>query len=66
MSGALTFVKQSKKMGLMSNLRAAPQPQHSPEYGEARELQAERKRNYEHDLKEEMAIAEANEVSGLP
>jgi hypothetical protein len=30
------------------------------------ELQTERKRSYEHDLKKEMDIAKANDVNGLP
>jgi hypothetical protein len=66
MSDALTFVKQSKKMGLMSIYEQRLNRSIHKNMEKLAELQAERKRNYEHDLKEEMDIAEANEVNGLP
>jgi hypothetical protein len=66
MSGALTFVKQSKKMGLLSIYEQRLNRSIHKNMEQLAELQAERKRNYEHDLKEEMDIAKANEVNGLP
>jgi hypothetical protein len=66
MSGALTFVKQAKKMGLLSIYEQRLNRSIHKNMDKLAELQAERKRNYEHDLKEEMAIAEANEINGLP
>jgi hypothetical protein len=66
MSGALTFVKQSKKMGLLSIYEQRLNRSIHKNMDKLAELQAERKRNYEHDLKEEVAIAEANEINGLP
>ncbi len=66
MSDALTFVKQSKKMGLMSIYEQRLNRSIHKNMEKLAELQAERKRNYEHDLKEEVAIAEASEINGLP
>ena len=66
MSGALTFVKQSKKMGLLSIYEQRLNRSIHKNMDKLAELQAERKRNYEQDLKEEVHIAKANEVNGLP
>jgi len=66
MSGALTFVKQSKKMGLLSIYEQRLNRSIHKNMDKLAELQAERKRNYEHDLNEEMDIAKANEVNGIP
>jgi hypothetical protein len=66
MSGALTFVKQSKKMGLLSIYEQRLNRSIHKNMDKLAELQAERKRNYEHDLKEEIDIAEAKEINGLP
>jgi len=66
MSDALTFVKQSKKMGLMSIYEQRLNRSIHKNIDKLAELQAQRKRTYEQDLKEEMDIAEANEVNGLP
>jgi hypothetical protein len=66
MSGALTFVKQSKKMGLMSIYEQRLNRSIHKNMDKLAELQAERKRNYEHDLEVEMNIAKANDVNGLP
>jgi hypothetical protein len=66
MSGALTFVKQSKKMGLLSIYEQRLNRGIHKNMETLAELQAERKRNYEHDLTEEVDIAEAKEINGLP
>ncbi len=66
MSGALTFVKQSKKMGLLSIYEQRLNRSIHKNMDKLAELQAERKRDYEHDLKEEVHIAEAKEINGLP
>src|ERR1700733_4749732 len=66
MSAALTFVKQSKKIGLMSIYEQRLNRSIHKNMDKLAELQAERKRNYEQDLKEEMDIAKANEINGLP
>ena len=66
MSGALTFVKQSKKMGLLSIYEQRLNRSIHKNMDKLAELQAERKRTYEQDLKEETDIAKANEVNGIP
>jgi hypothetical protein len=66
MSGALTFVKQSKKMGLMSIYEQRLNRSIHKNMDKLAELQAERIRNYEHDLEVEVCIAKANDVNGLP
>jgi hypothetical protein len=66
MSGALTFVKQSKKMGLLSIYEQRLNRSIHKNMDKLAELQAERKCNYEHDLEVEMSIAKANEVNGVP
>ena len=66
MSGALTFVKQSKKMGLLSIYEQRLNRSIHKNMEKLAELQAERKRNYEQDLKAEMDIAKANEINGVP
>lgn len=66
MSGALTFVKQSKKMGLLSIYEQRLNRGIHKNMEKLAELQAERKRNYQQDLEVEMSIAKANEINGLP
>ncbi len=66
MSDALTFVKQSKRMGLLSIYEQRLNRSIHKNMEKLAELQAERKRNYEQDLREEVAIAEAKEISVLP
>jgi hypothetical protein len=66
MSDAVTFARQSKRMGLMSIYEQRLNRSIHKNMDKLSELQAERKRNYEHDLKEEIHIAEANEINGLP
>ena len=66
MSGALTFMKQSKKMGLLSIYEQRLNRSIHKNMEKLAELQAERKRNYERDLQDEIDIAIANEVSNLP
>jgi hypothetical protein len=66
MSGALTFVKQSKKIGLLSIYEQRLNRSIHKNMDKLAELQADRKHSYEQDLKEEMDIAEANEINGLP
>ncbi len=66
MSDAVTFAKQSKRMGLLSIYEQRLNRSVHKNMDKLAELQAERKRNYEHDLKDEMDIAIANEVNGLP
>jgi len=66
MAEALTFVKHSKKMALLSVYEQRLNRSIHKNMQKLSELQAERKRIYEQDLKEEVAIAEANEVNGLP
>jgi hypothetical protein len=66
MSGALTFVKQSKKMGLLSIYEQRLNRSIHKNMDKLADLQAERKHNYEQDLEVERSIATANEVNGLP
>lgn len=66
MSDAVTFAKQSKRMGLLSIYEQRLNRSVHKNMDKLAELQAERKSNYEHDLKEEIDIAEANEINGLP
>jgi hypothetical protein len=66
MSDALTFVKQSKKMGLLSIYEQRLNRSIHKNMEKLAELQTERKRSYEHDLKEEVAIAKANDINGMP
>jgi len=66
MSEALTFVKQSKQMGLMSIYEQRLNRSIHKNRDKLAAHQTERKRNYEHGLKEEMDIAKANETNGLP
>ena len=66
MSDALTFVKQSKKIGLMSIYEQRLNRSIHKNMEKLAELQAQRKHNYEQDLNDEMDIAEAREINGLP
>jgi hypothetical protein len=66
MSGALTFVKQAKKMGLLSIYEQRLNRSIHKNMDKLAELQTERKRDYEKDLEIEMSIAKANEINGLP
>ena len=65
-SQALTFVKHSQKMALLSIYEQRLNRSLHKNMEKLAQLQAERKRIYEQDLKEEMDIAKANEINGLP
>ena len=65
-SSVLTFQKQSARFALMSIYEQRLNRSIHKNMDKLAELQTERKRNYEQDLKEEMDIAQANEVNGLP
>jgi hypothetical protein len=65
MSGALTFVKQSKKMGLLSIYEQRMNRSIHQNMEKLAQLQAERRRNYDRDLAIEMDIAKANEINGI-
>jgi hypothetical protein len=65
MSGALTFTKESSRFSLMSLYEQRLNRSIHKNLATLRELQAERKRNYEHDLELEVAMARANDFNGL-
>lgn len=66
MSGALTFAKESAKFALMSVYEQRLNRSIHKNLETLRELQAERQRNYERDLGQEVTIARANDFKGLP
>jgi hypothetical protein len=65
-SEALTFVKHSKKMALLSIYEQRLNRSIHKNMEKLSELQAERKCRYEQDLKEEVDLAEASEINGIP
>ena len=65
LSDAKTFVKQSAKFALMSLYEQRMNRSLHKNLATLRELQAERKRNYQHDRNEEVTIASANKLNGL-
>jgi hypothetical protein len=66
LSGALTFEKQSAKFALLSIYEKRLNSTIHKNLDKLRELQAERKANYNHDRDEEVTIARANDFNGLP
>jgi hypothetical protein len=66
MSAALTFAKESSRFTLMSVYEQRINRAIHKNLATLRELQAERRRNYRHDLDEEVTIARANDINGLP
>ena len=66
MSAALTFAKESSRFALMSIYEQRLNRSIHKNLATLRELQAERRRNYEHDLDEEVTIARGNDINGLP
>ena len=66
MSGALTFAKESGKFALMSIYEQRMNRSIHKNLATLRELQAERISNYEQDRHEEVTIARANDMKGLP
>ncbi len=66
MSDAITFQDESKRLALMSIYENRLNRSIHKNLATLRELQAERKRNYDRDLTEEVTVALANDVKGLP
>ena len=66
LSAALTFEKQSSKFALLSIYEQRLNRVIHKNLDKLRELQTERKRNYNHDRDEEVIIARANDFNGLP
>jgi len=66
LSGALTFEKQSGKFALMSIYEQRLNRSLHKNLTTLRQLQAERLRNCEQDRQEEVTIARANDLNGLP
>jgi hypothetical protein len=66
MSGALTFQRESKKLALMSIYEQRLNRSIHKNLATLRQLQAERKRDYEQDLSKEVMIAEANDARDSP
>jgi hypothetical protein len=66
MAEALTFVKHSQKMALLSIYEQRLNRSIHKNMEKLAELQAQRKRQHEQDLQDEVAIAEMNEINGIP
>ncbi len=65
-TGAITFSKESKNFALMSVYEHRMNRSLHKNLATLRELQAERKKNYERELEEEITLARANDINGLP
>ena len=66
MTYAVTFSKESHQFALVSIYENRLNCGIHKNLTTLRELQAERKRNYQHDLNEEATVARANDINGLP
>ncbi len=65
-NGAVTFVDEAKRFALMSMYEQRMNRSIHKNLATLRQLQAERKQNYERDLEEEIIFARANDIKGLP
>ena len=65
-SGAVTFVDEAKRFALMSIYEQRMNRSLHKNLTTLRQLQAERKANYQRDLEEEIILARANDINGLP
>jgi hypothetical protein len=65
-SGAVTFVDEAKRFALMSMYEQRMNRSIHKNLTTLRQLQAERKQNYQRDLEEEIILARANDLNGLP
>jgi hypothetical protein len=65
-SGAVTFVDEAKRFALMSMYEQRMNRSIHKNLATLRELQAERKQNYHRDIEEEIILARANDIKGLP
>jgi hypothetical protein len=65
-SGAVTFVDEAKRFALMSMYEQRMNRGIHKNLATLRELQAERKANYQRDLEEEIILARASDIKGLP
>ena len=65
-SGAVTFVDEAKRFALMSMYEQRMNRGIHKNLATLRQLQAERKQNYERDLEEEIIFARASGIKGLP
>ena len=65
-SGAVTFVDEAKRFALVSMYEQRMNRSIHKNLATLRQLQAERKQNYERDLEEEIIFARANDIKGLP
>jgi hypothetical protein len=65
-AGAITFVDEAKRFALMSLYEQRMNRSIHKNLATLRELQAERKANYQRDLEEEIILARANDINGLP
>ena len=65
-SGAVTFVDEAKRFALMSMYEQRMNRSVHKNLATLRQLQAERKANYQRDLGEEIILARANDLKGLP
>jgi len=66
MSDTMTFAKESRKLALMSIYEQRMNRSIHKNLATLRDLQAERKRNYEQDIRQEVTLAEACDIKGLP
>jgi hypothetical protein len=65
-SGAVTFVDEAKRFALMSIYEQRMNRSIHKNLATLRELQAERKANYQHDIEEEIIFARASDINDLP
>ena len=66
LSGAVTFADEAKRFALMSMYEQRMNRSLHKNLTTLLKLQAERKQNYQRDLEEEIILARANDISGLP
>jgi hypothetical protein len=66
MSDAKTFSKEAKKFALMSLYEQRMNRSIHKNLATLRDLQAERRANHQRDLDEEIILARANDINGLP
>jgi hypothetical protein len=66
LSGAITFADEAKRFALMSMYEQRMNRSIHKNLETLLELQAERKANYQRDLEEEIILARANDINGLP
>ena len=66
MSDTMTFAKESKKLALMSIYEQRINRAIHKNLATLRDLQAERKQNYEKDIRQEVILAEACDINSVP